>query len=163
MLDLIRSAFAIVHVGAGAVWLGAMVYSLVVVQPRAARFFRDAEQLEDFTVVLASGARWKVLGVAAAVALSGAGLVATEIAGNDDATALWSALVVAKGVLLVIAVALFWYVSWRLWPARQLAHAVDSPDLPTIQGRFRKVALALTAVVAAGLVLGAIADAVRQS
>ena len=160
MLDLVHAAFAAVHVGAAALWLGAMVYSSLVLQRRAAEFFRDPEEREDFTVMLAAGARWKVLGLCAALGLSGVGLTGVAIAEADPTSALWLALVGAKAALLVAAVALFAYVSWRLWPARLLAHLAGSPDLALVQRRFRTVALALTLTVAAGLVLGSVADAV---
>ena len=146
-LDLVRATLALVHVGAAAVWLGAMLYSLLVVQPRAAGFFRDAAEREDFTVALAAGARWKVLALCGAIAVSGAGLIGTEISERDDPTSLWLALVGAKGALLAVAIALFVYVSWRLWPARLLAHLTESAELAPLQRRFRRVALALTVTV----------------
>ena len=143
----------IVHLGTAAVWVGAMAYSLTVVQPRAERLLGD--RYEAFAAELAAGARWKVLGMAAVLGGSGAGLVIAELAGEPDPSAAWAALVVAKGVLLLAAVALFAYVSWRLWPARVFA----LPDeLGAVRERFRTAALGLTALVSLGLVLGAIAD-----
>jgi hypothetical protein len=160
-VTLLRVALAIVHVGAGAAWLGAMLYSLLVVRPKAARFLGDADELEDFTIVLAAGARPKVLALMGALALSGAGVTAVEIGSEDDPRSAWFALVAAKAVALVVAFGLFAYVSWRLWPARAQAHALRAPELAALQHRFRVVALALTATVAAGLVLGVVADSVR--
>ena len=159
--SLLHAALAVVHTGAAAAWLGAMLYSLLVLQPRAASFFRDAEDLEDFTIVLAAGARPKVLALVAALAVSGAGLTVLELTADDAPEGPWLALVAAKGAALVVAVALFAYVSWRLWPARARAHALQSPELPALQRPFRLVAVALTGVVAAALVLGAVADALR--
>jgi hypothetical protein len=135
-----------------------MVYSLVVVQPRAARFFERSDDHERFAAALAAGARAKVLALCAALALSGAGLVATDLTEADDPDALWLALVGAKVVLLAIGIALFVWVSWRLWPLRVLALPAE---LAAVRRRFARVGLALTAVVAAGLVLGAVADSVR--
>jgi putative copper export protein len=159
--DVLRAVFLLAHVGASAVWLGAMVYSMLVVQPRLAQFFNDADEREDFATLLAAGARWKVLGLAATLALSGAGLTAIEIREADSPSTAWTSLIVAKCVLLAAAVVLFAYVSWRLWPARLLAHLSRSPDLRRIRSRFSAIALALTVLIAAGLVAGVLADAVR--
>jgi putative copper export protein len=159
--ELLQAVLLLVHVGATAVWLGAMVYSLLVVQPRLARFFADTDEREDFTTLLAAGARWRVLGLAGALALSGAGLTAIEVREADSPSNAWTALVVTKSVLLATAIALFVYVSWRLWPTRLLAHMSGSSDLPRIQSRFRAVAVALTALIAGGLVAGVLADVVR--
>jgi hypothetical protein len=161
VLDAAHAALSVVHVGATAVWLGGMVYSLAVVQPRARAFLRDPEEYEDFAVLLATGARWKVLGLCLALGLSGGGLVAVEAAEADGVSALWLALVAAKGALLVAAAGLFVHVSWRLWPARLMAHVAGSAALPGLQRRFRTAALVLTAVVVAALVLGALANSVR--
>lgn len=59
--DLIRAALGATHAGAAAIWLGAMAYSLAVVQPRAAALFDEPEEYERLAVALAAGARWKVL------------------------------------------------------------------------------------------------------
>jgi hypothetical protein len=151
----LRALFVVVHTGAAAVWLGAMVYSIAVVQPRAQALLGD--RYERFARTLAAGARWKVLGLVAALALSGGGLIGLEVA-DDTPTGFWWALVAAKAALLLGAVALFAYVSWWLWPSRLFAN----PDrLPGLQRRFTLVAVTLTAVVAAGLVLGGVADAFR--
>jgi uncharacterized membrane protein len=157
-VDVLRAFLVVVHVGVTAAWLGGMLYSITVVQPKLVRFFADPSEREDFATVLASGARWKVLGLAAVLALSGAGLTAIEL---GEASGAWAALVVLKAVLLAAAVALFVYVSWRLWPQRLLAHLSGSPDLVRIQARFRWIALTLTALIAAGFVAGIVAEAVR--
>jgi hypothetical protein len=159
--EALRTVLVLVHIGVTAAWLGAMLYSIVVVQPRLAEFFTDAGEREDFATVLAAGARWKVLGLAAALAFSGAGLTAIELAEAENPGDAWVVLVVAKTALLAATTALFVYVSWRLWPARLLAHMSGSPELAEIQTRFRAISVALTALIAAGLVAGVVADAVR--
>ena len=136
----------------GAVWLGAMAYSLAVVQPRTARFFaarpRDRER---FAVELAAGARRPVLAAVGLLAASGAGLVVAE----DGARATgWWTLIALKAAGLCAAAGLFAYVSWRLWPARLFA----GPDeLEAHWRRFTRSAAALTAIVALEFVLGAAA------
>jgi putative copper export protein len=153
-VDVLAAGLAVIHAVVAAVWLGAMLYSLLVVQPRAGEFFGTPERYEPFAVVLAAGARWKVIGMVATLAVSGGGLVAVEIARAENPSTLWIALVVAKGVLLLAAFALFAHVSWRLWPAR-----IFTPDaeLAGVQTRFRTVALTLTGLVSVAFGLGSIA------
>ena len=157
-MDVLRACLVLVHAGATAAWLGGMLYSITVVQPKLMRFFADPSEREDFATVLASGARWKVLGLAAVLGLSGIALTAIELGETEATSDAWAALVVLKGGLLAVAVALFIYVSWRLWPQRLLAHMSGSPDLARIQARFRWIAIALTALIAAGFVAGVLAE-----
>jgi hypothetical protein len=138
---------ALAHAGVGAVWLGSMAYSLLVVQPRIRRVL-NAGTTEEVYRELAAGNRWRVVGLIGVLAVTGLGLVATDRAG---ATALWWILVTAKAALLFVAGALFWWVSWRGWPRRIFALP---EELPPIQRRFRAVALAMAALVGAAFALG---------
>ncbi|MEU4608660.1 hypothetical protein AB0F43_37200 [Kribbella sp. NPDC023972] len=102
---------AIVHAGLAAAWVGGMAYSLLVVQPKLKRYFgADQEGREALTTVIASGNRWKVVGLIAAIALTGVVLLVLE------QKHWWIHLV--KGALLIGASGIFWYVSWRHWPRR---------------------------------------------
>jgi uncharacterized membrane protein len=156
--EALRAVLLLAHLAAAATWLGGMVYSLAIVQPRARRFLGSADRYEGFAVALAAGARRGVLALIGLLAASGAGLVAVEIAGARDPGALWAVLVALKAVLLVAATAVFAHVSWRLWPARLFALPAE---LEALQARFRATALALTALVGAAFALGAVAGAVR--
>ena len=151
------AALTVIHLAATAVWFGAMVHSLLVVGPRAETFFGDALAYERFAATLAAGARWKVVGLIAALGSSGGGLVAAELATRSP-SALWWLLIGAQVALLLIACTVFAYVSWRLWPARAFA---SRRDVAAIQRRFRLAAGVLTAAVGAALVCGGIAEAVR--
>jgi putative copper export protein len=107
----LRIGLLVVHALAGAVWLGAMVYSLRVVQPRAARFFAgDDDAYEDFLATLAARNRWPVLALAGLLTATGIAAYALQPAG--------AALHAVKGLLLLAALAVFAYVSWRVWPKR---------------------------------------------
>jgi uncharacterized membrane protein len=156
--EALRAVLLLAHLAAAATWLGGMVYSLAIVQPRARRFLGSADRYEGFAVALAAGARRGVLALIGLLAASGAGLVAVEIAGADDPGALWAVLVALKAVLLVAATAVFAHVSWRLWPARLFALPAE---LEALQARFRATALALTALVATAFALGAVTGAIR--
>ena len=151
-MDVLRFAAVATHLLATAIWLGAMTYSLAVVQPRSARFLGDERQREGFAAELAAGARRPVLALVAVLALSGAALAVAEA--GDGQTAPWWALVGAKVALLVAAVALFAHVSWRLWPRRLFAPA---DELPAITARFRRAAWTLLGLVGVELILGAAA------
>jgi hypothetical protein len=104
---------AVAHLTIAATWLGSMVYSLVVVQPRIAQFFTDESRREAFLLAVAHGNRWKVAPVVGALVLSGVVMIATSprvAAGYAVATIMYAA-----------AAAIFVNVSWRHWPARVFA------------------------------------------
>jgi Flp pilus assembly protein TadB len=135
---------AIVHAGLAAAWVGGMAYSLFVVQPKLTRFFGpDQESREALTAVIASGNRWKVLGLVAAIAVSGAVLLVLVD------TSLW--IHVVKALLLIVATGIFWYVSWRHWPRRVFATADERPAL---QRQLRVLALAMLALAGTAFALG---------
>lgn len=101
-------------------WLGSMVYSLAVVQPKIARFFPDEERREEFLVTLANGNRWPVVGLVAGLVVSGS---VVAITGSGAVSAGYA---VAVG-LDVVAAAIFVDVSWRHWPARVFALPAELP------------------------------------
>lgn len=150
-MTLLTVAVAAAHVFAAAVWFGAMAYSLAVVQPRVQRMLGDdAEQL---LVVLASGARWKVVGMVAVLAGTGVGLVFLEPGGS----ALWWAAVVVSAVALAAATCVFCLVSWRMWPARVFALPAE---LPVHRRRFRMVAWTMVCLTGAATLAGVVAHVV---
>jgi hypothetical protein len=150
----IRIGILVVHALAGAVWLGAMVYSLRVVQPRAARFFAgDDDAHEDFLTTLAARNRWPVLGLAGLIAATGIGAYALAPAGPVA-----FALHAVKGALLLAALGVFAYVSWRVWPKRLFSLPEERTALRTT---LRHAAYALTALVGAAFALGVAAAQVR--
>ena len=126
---------AIIHAGLAAAWVGGMAYSLFVVQPKLKKYFGpDQEGRETLTAVIASGNRWKVVGLIAAIAVTGLGLLLL------DQDHWW--IHALKALLLLGASGIFWYVSWRHWPRRVFATAAE---VPVLQPRL---------VVLAGTMLG---------
>ncbi|GAA2362061.1 hypothetical protein [Dactylosporangium salmoneum] len=103
--------FTTVHLALAAAWAGAMGYSLLVVQPKAERFFagRD-DEYEDFLLTMAHGNRWKVVPLIA-------GLLVTAALAR-----IWFVLPVYAVAALVFA-----NVSWRHWPARVFALPAERP------------------------------------
>jgi Flp pilus assembly protein TadB len=113
---------AIIHAGLAAAWVGGMTYSLFVVQPKLKKFFGpDEDDREALTAVIASGNRWKVIGLIAVIAATGVILLLL------DHQHWW--LHALKGILLLAATTIFWYVSWRHWPRRVFATAAERPAL----------------------------------
>jgi hypothetical protein len=122
-----RALVIAAHLFLGVGWLGAMSYSLFMVQPKAARYFAaDGDAHEDFLTTLAHGARWKVVGLIAALAATG---VIAAVTAADRTTGWWVGIA-AKAALLLAASGVFWWVSWRAWPARVFA-------LPAERARWR--------------------------
>ena len=148
-MELSSFIAAAAHVLAAAIWLGAMVYSLAVVQPRSRRFLGDEETREGFAATLASGARYPVLALIAVIAISGGALAA--IGGDGGRSEGWWALVAIKGGVLVAALAVFAWVTWRLWPARIFS---GPGEREAVRRRFAAAAATLLGLVAIGTLLG---------
>jgi len=153
---LIYWSIAALHVLAGAAWFGAMFFSLMLLQPRARRFFGDDEKFEFFIASISQGARWKVLSALALIAASGAGLVL--LLSRQRISREWWILIGVKIVLMVMAMGIFWYASWRLWPRRIFASA---DELPAIRRRFAAVGISLILIAGASMALGLLARALR--
>jgi len=106
----VTALFTTVHLALAAAWAGAMGYSLLVVQPKAERYFTRDDDYEDFLLVMAHGNRWKVVPLIAAL------LVTAALA------RLFYLLPV-----YVVAAGIFANVSWRHWPARVFALPAERP------------------------------------
>lgn len=129
----------VVHLTMAAVWLGAMLYSLVAVQPRVAWFFSDERDREDFLVALAHGNRWRVVALAAALLATSVALaMITGNLGHVVSTALYAT---AGGI--------FAHVSWRHWPSR--VFALDE-ELAGYRERLRILATTMTGLVGTAFV-----------
>jgi len=152
-LQITRWILAVAHVLAGAAWFGAMLYSLLVLHPRARAFFGSPRQFEDFISYVAAGARWKVLGGAAFIGVTGVGLLLCSAPGQLSPTK-WAFLIV-KLILFVLAITLFCFTSWVLWPARTLA---ATEEIPQFQQRFRLIAVALLVLIGAAMALGVVSS-----
>jgi uncharacterized membrane protein len=150
MPGVLRAIILATHVLAAAAWFGGMAYSFAVLHPRARAFFGSLRQFEEFVAFIAAGARWKVLAGCAVIALTGVML----LPGHDHAPAVWRECLAAKVVLFVIAVAIFCYTSWRLWPARVFAAPAE---IPAFQRRFRWIALSLMGIVGLCFLLASVA------
>ena len=149
MSSSLHSILAVLHALTGAVWLGAMCYSFFILHPRAHTFFTKEADFESFIATVSRGARWKVLGALGLIALSGAGLVVVRW--PDPFSVTWLVLIGLKAALLIAAVGLFVYVSWRLWPARLFA---TPEEIGHFQRTFRRVAIVMMTLAALGMTLG---------
>lgn len=145
----VKLALSMIHVLVAAAWFGAMFYSLTVLHPRAALFFRKNEAFEAFITTVSGGARWKVLGAASLTAVSGIGLAI--INWRTPVPSIWLVFVGVKLGLFLMALALFSYISWRLWPARVFA---TTEEIPLFQRKFRLMAWSLMVLVGLNMALG---------
>ena len=150
MSGVVTFLVRLLHLGVATLWLGSMAYSLFVVQPRLAKALPDPSRAEDVYRELAAGNRWRVVGLIATLAVSG---VALAFLHSGWSTVWWTAVGLKVAMLLAASV-LFWWVSWRGWPARVFALPAE---LPALQRRFRRVALVMTALVATAFLLGLLA------
>ena len=132
-----------VYLALTTLWLGSMVYSLVVVQPKIARFFRDDERREEFLIALANGNRWPVVALIVGLVFSGG---AVALAGSGAVSAGYA---VAVGLDLVAAW-VFVDVSWRHWPARMFALP---EELPGFRRRLTLRATTMTVLIGVSYVV----------
>jgi uncharacterized membrane protein len=147
-------ALAVLHALAGAGWFGSMLYSLAVLQPRAMRYFGRPEEFESFITAVSHGARWKVMAAFGMMALSGAGL--WMLNPRRPPSSLWLVVIAAKAALLLLALGVFMYTSWRLWPARVFA---APSEIPAFQRRFRVIGGIMITLIGLNLALGVAAHA----
>jgi Flp pilus assembly protein TadB len=140
-MDAVRPILVLIHAGVAALWLGSMAYSLFVVQPKLSRMAGgDPEKVEDLHRELAQGNRWPVVGLIATLWVTGALL-----------TQRLTFPVSLKAMALLVATALFYWVSWRAWPRRVFALP---QELPALQRQFRRVAIAMFGLVGLAFALG---------
>ncbi|WP_129711110.1 hypothetical protein [Haloactinopolyspora alba] len=146
MSTLLTAALAVGHVGLAAVWMGSMLYSLLIVQPRVSRFLAgDDDRLEELLTLLGSGNRRPVLAIIAGLLVSGA-----LLAGVLEPEPAQVALLTAEGVLVLAAAAVFARVSWWLWPRRVFALPSERP---AHRASLYRHALAMVALVGAAFTL----------
>lgn len=147
MAEPLTALVLLVHVGLLGGWLGSMLYSLVIVQPRAARFFAgDDDGHEAFLIMLGAGNRRPVLAIIGVVLATGA--ILAVVAPVEPG------LVVLEGALVVTAALAFGRVSWQLWPRRVVARAAERP---AYRAALRRHAVALVALVGAAFSVAVIA------
>jgi hypothetical protein len=128
----------VAHLALAAVWMGSMIYSLAVVQPRVERIFPDHERREEFLVTLAHGNRRPVVALIAALLLTDLAV----LLGRPEVRLGYGIAL----VLYLLAGALFVHVSWRHWPARVFALP---EELPEFQRRLRHLAWTMLGFVGA--------------
>jgi hypothetical protein len=134
----VATVVTVAHLALAAVWLGSMIYSLTVVQPRVDRFFPDLVRREEFLLTLAQGNRRPVVALIAA-------LLTTDLAvlvGRPEVRLGYGVAL----VLYVLAGAVFVHVSWRHWPARVFALPEEPPGF---QRRLRRLAWTMLGLVGA--------------
>jgi hypothetical protein len=145
---LIRLLVLVVHSVLGAALLGGTLYSFLTVQPRAKAHFKDVRDFETFVANLAHGARWKVLTLLAAIAITG---FVDPLLSESVRPRLWWICFGIKGVLWAAVLGSFVYVSWNLWPRRIFAALTD---LPAIRRKFTVMGGVILILLMIAFVLG---------
>lgn len=138
------------HVLGGGVWIGAMVFSIFVLHPRAESYFERDVDFETFIFSVVNGARWKVFSGIVAILISGIALCVWP--GHEVVRdPIWLGALGIKIALFVVSAGLFIYVSWRLWPQRTFA---SPEELPAIKRHFWRVGVVMVVANAANMSLG---------
>jgi len=152
LLDALGPAFvAGVHGIGGGVWIGAVAFNLFVLTPRAQAWFADAGAHEDFVFNVVHGLRWPVL--LGALAVVGAGGWRWH-ALAPSASEAWSMLMALKVVCTCASLAMFGWVTLRLWPSRAFA-TVD--ELPGVRRRFHALGIGIVGANTLAAALGVLA------
>jgi uncharacterized membrane protein len=145
-VQIFRWIIAVIHALSSAAWFGAMFYSLTTLHPRARAYFREDSELEEFIATVAQGARWKVLLAFALMGISG---VLLAFLSNWSQTEWY--FIAIKSLLWLIALLIFSYGSWSLWPRRIFA---TPAEVPSFRARFRAIAMSLIIIAAGAIALG---------
>jgi putative copper export protein len=152
---LVDQFVAAVHHLSAAAWFGALVYRAFFVDPKALRFFRASAEFERFSLDLAHGMRYVVLAALLTCGLSGFMLVVLRWNSADS----WFTLMAGKVTIWVIAFVLFAYISWVFWPRRVFA---VGDELSRVRRRGLVLALVMIAIAGLGIVLGQLAQGLRN-
>lgn len=146
---------AAVHGLGGGIWIGAVAFNLFVLTPRARAWFRKEGEHEDFVFSIVHGLRWPVL--AGALSVVGTGIWRWRGA-IEQMPAPWATLMVAKLACAVTTLALFAWVTLRLWPRRAFA---TEEELPGIRRLFFRVGVGIVASNTLAAALGVLAGELR--
>jgi hypothetical protein len=152
---LVDQLVAAVHHLSAAAWFGALVYRAFFVDPKALSFFRASAEFERFSLDLAHGMRYVVLAALLTCGLSGFMLVLLRWNSADS----WFTLMAGKVTIWVIAFVLFAYISWVFWPRRVFA---VGDELSRVRRRGLVLALVMIAIAGLGIVLGQLAQGLRN-
>jgi hypothetical protein len=152
---LIRLLVLVVHSVSSAALLGGALYSFLTVQPRAKAHFKDVRDFETFVANLAHGARWKVLTLLTAIAITG---FVNPLLSEPVRPQLWWICFGIKGLLWAAVLSSFVYVSWNLWPRRIFAALTD---LAAIRREFAVIGSLIVVLLMIAFVLGVVMSQIR--
>ncbi len=151
-MEFAETALRIGHALVGAIWLGSIYFSLMVLHRQSPSLFDTIEEFEEYVTGLSDGNRWRVLSALITTGVTGVLLMAISYRGTEDPV--WLGLMVAKAGALLVTFGVFWFVSWRLWPERVFA---VGDEIVELQRRGTILRAAMFFFVALSFVLGIIA------
>lgn len=142
-----ETALAAIHLLSSAAWFGSLIYRVLFVDPKAARFFEHGADFERFSLDLAHGMRYVVMLALAACGLSGFALAGLRWNTSEP----WQTTMLAKVALWLVACVLFAYISWVHWPRRVFA---DASEWRRVRRQGVALAVVMVGIAATGMVLG---------
>jgi hypothetical protein len=156
MFFCLEQAVALVHTLSSAAWIGALIYRLFFVDPKAMRTLGDGAAFEKFSLDLAHGMRYVVMLALASCGLSGFALMGIRWHAAGD----WQSTMTVKVALWTVAACLFTYISWVYWPRRVFT---DPTDWPAVRRQGVRLSLVMIAIAGLGFVAGQLARAITPS
>lgn len=156
-MEFTQTTLRVLHAVIGAVWLGSVYFSLMVLHRQSPELFDTIEEFEHYVTGLSDGNRWRVLSAIVGTAVTGFGLTWMMMSGGDSSPRLgWWIVMGAKVGALFATAGVFWYVSWRLWPERVFA---VGDEIPELQRRGTILRAAMFSLILIGFILGIVAHA----
>ncbi|MBN1916818.1 MAG: hypothetical protein JW889_02825 [Verrucomicrobia bacterium] len=123
--------FRWIHVMAAALWLGSLVFIIVVMRAPVQELGRHTT-LDPMLVRFRARFKGMLIATAVALVVSGIGALAVQ---HVPPKAFYVVLIIAKILLSSGVIALFWYVAFvRQEPRKRLPEAVDSPQTTPAAG-----------------------------
>jgi putative copper export protein len=157
MSPWLTQTVAAIHTLSAAAWFGALVYRVMFVDPKAHQFFKQETEYERFSLHLAHGMRYVVMGSLITCGLSG--FVLLGLRWNPEQTD-WQTLMYGKIGLWVLAFSVFTYVSWVFWPKRVFA---TDRDLMRLRRQGISLTVGMIGVAALGFLLGQVGQELRYN
>jgi uncharacterized membrane protein len=154
-VDWGATALTALHVLVGAGWMGSTYYAFTVLHPRTPELIESDQQAEDYLIAITHGNRYRVGFAFAVTLLSGLLLIAIEPQ-QRSADELWRAMIGAKLGLWCLTLALFVYVSWKVYPARIFA---VGEEIVAFRRRGTILRASMLSLVALNTIFGVIAHA----
>ena len=153
-MEWIELIVRVVHAVVGAVWLGSIYFSLMVLHRQSPELFDTLQEFEEYVTGLSDGNRWRVMSAVGTTGVTGLILMALSTENLGDP--LWLAIMGVKIAALLATFGVFCYVSWRLWPERVFA---VGDEIPALQRKGTILRATMFTFVSLSFILGIVVHA----